>query len=287
MKKLKKLLLSYMLITLAINLVGCAKVSKGEDTNKESIEQSANVEDTTFVDKIIKTRDNKYIVAMPEDLGESMTLGHVYYFNNDNITMKYIPIYDTEDLTYEYISTDKGEDSLTFNILSKCNGTEEPMTFKIMRHEDGILRYRLGNENERALELLEKEEVEQVLRDNYDLFNLSSATYKFYNDFDLDMDKLSSTSNNVDNSSSQENTSQVKNYANKEDAIKRVKEIISPVGVRLCRTDEIVTTTYEGRKCWEFYIAHGEAAIEFLYLDINTGEFKESINIGSDWRYQW
>ena len=71
---------------------------------------------------------------MTEDSEESMTLGHLYYFNNDDIKMKYLTIYDTEDLTCEYISTDKGEDSITFNILSKFNVTQEPMTFKIMKH---------------------------------------------------------------------------------------------------------------------------------------------------------
>lgn len=69
-----------------------------------------------------------------------------------------------------------------------------------------------------------------------------------------------------------------KNYANKEDVIKRVKKIISPLGIELDRTNEIMTTTYEARQYWEFYIISGGSVVDYLYLDIN---------IGLDRRYQW
>lgn len=75
-------------------------------------------------------------------------------------------------------------------------------------------------------------------------------------------------------------------YNDKDIATERAKEIAKSAEANLLNSEDTLVD-YDGRKCWQFYIGMGDARVEILYIDIETGEFKESINSSLDWRYEW
>lgn len=91
------------------------------------------------------------------------------------------------------------------------------------------------------------------------------------------------STNEISNNTSE--TSNI-NYSDKEKATERAKEIAKSAGVNFLNGEDTMID-HDGRRCWEFYIGVGESRVEILYIDAQTGEFKESINSSLDWRYEW
>ena len=295
MSKIKSKLFIGLIIILSMSAVGCTGTKSEE--SKETISQSDSKE------KMVDVVDGKYFAEMPyENEKGNKACGYVAYFEDGKMNINIMPHFGDE-IKYEYKSTNIEDDSIEYVIEDISEKGKHTRYFKILRGKDDNLEYIWDSAKPEPLNLIEKDEFTKIISEHYSDLSIKEYAEEFCKTYKVeiaDIDLSQSQDNQVssDSQQSQETTDVSEaespevsingSYNTPEAAMARAKEIAEPMGLRVTPIDMNASPTmYEGKECWELYIGNGEGRVDMLYIDIETGQFKETINPFTEWRTEW
>lgn len=291
MRKIKTKLLIGLIAILSMSAVGCSDAKSEE--SKETISQSNSKE------KMVDIVDGKYFATMPyKDEKGDKVCGYVAYFEDGKMNLNIIPHFG-DKIKYENKSTNITDDSIEYIIEETNKGEKSSRIFKILREQNNKLEYCWTSTVPTSLDLINKDEFEKIISEHYPELYLDEYVQEFSDVYKVDLAGIAGSQSSEDQVSANSNQSQEvtttetesvsqSSYSTKEAAMARAKEIGDSMGLLVTTNDMVTsTTTFEGRECWEFYIGNGEGRVEFIYIDVMTGQFKETYNPSSDWRMEW
>ena len=289
---MKKNFLILILTILSMMVVGCSK---------EAVESTENNTKSGSNENIIDMVNDKYYIEMPQknEKNGNIIVGTIFYFNGESLVVEHIP-YEENFITFKHTDTKVENNSIIYTVDRTYDGETIDLLFKITKDKNDKLKFTWASTEPKDLKLINKDEFIKVIKENYSDFIINTFAQSFSKKFNLDVEELSSNSKD-DNSNEEltetskdsnnlnnENEINQRGYRSKERAIARAKEIVNPKGVKFLKADDITSTTfYDGRECWQFYIGSGDSRVELIYIDVETGQFRESFNPSSDWRNEW